>query len=45
MAFHHRAAVATGTGQLHLVGLTLTVQARFVEQAQNLFGAELRIVP
>lgn len=43
VTFHHGAAVATGTGQLHLVRRTLPVQARLVEQVQNLFGVRLRV--
>jgi hypothetical protein len=43
VTFHHWAAVATGTGQLHLVRSPLPVQARLVEQGQTLFGARLRV--
>ena len=38
MAFHHRAAVATGTGQLHLVRGALAVQARLIQDPPGFPG-------
>jgi hypothetical protein len=43
VTFDDWTAVAAGTGQLHLVGSTLAVQARLVETVEHLFGAELRV--
>ena len=41
--FHHRTAVTTGTGPLHLVRGPCTVHPRFVEQGQHFCGAWLRV--
>lgn len=41
VAFHHRTAVATGPGQLHLVRCAYAVQARRIESVENRWGRGL----
>ena len=41
--FHHRAAVAAGTSQLHLVRRSLPVQTGLIEYRKNLLGTGLGI--
>ena len=38
VTFHHRAAIAAGTGQLHLVRGPLTVQSRLGEDSADLLS-------
>ena len=43
VTFHHRTAVATGAGQLHLRGGTLAVQACPIEQVEDLLGGRMGV--
>ena len=43
VTFDDWTAVAAGTGQLHLVGSPLAVQARLVETVEHLFRAKVRV--
>lgn len=43
VTFHHRTAVATGAGQLHLRGGTLAVQACPIEQIEDLLGCRIGV--